>query len=167
MVEEVAFEIREGREQDLPALEWEGAYRHFRGVYKRAMREASRGRRMLLVAEVEDRVVGQIFIQFNYFRGELDDGVPSGYLHAFRVRPEHRGQGIGTQLLRRAEDALRARRLERAVVAVARENKGALRLYKRLGYHILLKDPGIWNFVDHNGQLRHVHEPSYLLGKLL
>lgn len=167
MVEEVAFEIREGREEDLPALEWEGAYSHFRGVYRRAMQEARRGKRMLLVAEVDDRVVGQIFIQFNYFRAELDDGVPSGYLHAFRVRPELRGQGIGTQLLRRAEVALRERNLDRAVVAVARDNQGALRLYKRLGYQILIKDPGIWNYVDHNGRLRIVHEPSYLLGKML
>jgi ribosomal protein S18 acetylase RimI-like enzyme len=167
MVEGLAFNIREGREEDLPALEWEGAYSHFRGVYKHAMLEARHGRRMLLVAEVDEQVVGQIFIQFNYYRAELDDGIPSGYLHAFRVRPEHRSQGIGTQLLRSAEDALRERGLDRAVVAVAKENKGALRLYRRLGYHILVEDPGIWSYVDHNGRLQHVHEPSYLFGKLL
>lgn len=167
MVERLAFEIREGVEGDLPALEWEGAYSRYREIYKRAMQDARRGRRMLLVAEVEDRVVGQIFLQFNYIRADLDDGVRSGYFHAFRVRPEFRNQGIGTALLRRAEQVLRDRRLERAVVAVNKENKGALRLYERLGYHILLEDSGLWNFVDHYGKLRHVHEPSYLLGKLL
>lgn len=167
MVERLAFEIRQGVEEDLPALEWEGAYRQFREVYKRAMQEARKGRRMLLVAEVEGRVVGQIFLQFNYVRIDLDDGFRSGYFHAFRVRPEFRNEGIGTALLERAEQVLRDRGLERAVVAVNKENDGALRLYERRGYQILLEDSGMWNFVDHHGKLRHVQEPSFLLGKLL
>jgi len=59
-----AVTIRTGCEADLPALEWEGQYLHFRQVYRRAMEEALRGLRVVLVAEVEGEVVGQLFIQF-------------------------------------------------------------------------------------------------------
>jgi ribosomal protein S18 acetylase RimI-like enzyme len=167
MVERQRILIRQAGEQDLPELEWEGRYQHFRRLYRHALAEAKRGRRVLLVAEAEGRIVGQVFIQLASARAELADGHHSGYLYAFRVRPQYRNQGIGTQLLQEAESILRGHGFRRAVIAVARQNLGALRLYESTGYRRFAEDPGEWSFVDHEGQRRYVSEPAYLLEKTL
>lgn len=167
MVERTQVNIREATEDDLPALEWEGRYQHFRRLYRHALSEAQRGRRILLVAEADAKIIGQIFIQLSSGRTELADGHTSGYLYSFRVRPDYRGQGIGTELLEQAEQVLQQLAFKRAVIAVARDNLGALRLYEHRGYRLFAEDPGEWSYVDHEGQLRHVSEPAYVLEKRL
>jgi ribosomal protein S18 acetylase RimI-like enzyme len=159
--------IRKGCEADLPALEWEGEYCHFRQVYRRAMEEALRGLRAILVAEAEGRLVGQLFIQFRGSDISRGSRGRYGYLHAFRVRPSYRNLGIGTRLVAEAESILRARGCTRAMIAVARANPSALALYQRLGYAVTGDDPGKWSYLDHQGRVCHVHEPSYVLEKPL
>ena len=159
--------IRQGCQADLPALEWEGEFCHFRQVYRRAMDETLRGLRAILVAEAEGRLVGQLFIQF---RGTDISGGPRGrygYLHAFRVRPAYRNRGIGTRLVTEAESILCKRGCTKALIAVALENQPALSLYQRLGYAVTGRDRGEWSYVDHQGRVCHVHEPSYVLEKSL
>ncbi len=43
--------IRQVTQMDLPALEWEGAYIHFRRVYARAFQRAQLGHALLWVVE--------------------------------------------------------------------------------------------------------------------
>lgn len=167
MVDRTRVVIREAQETDLKALEWEGRYQHYRRLYRRAMAEAKKGRRVLLVAEAGDRIVGQIFVQLSSGRAKYADGDQSGYLYAFRVRPEFRNQGIGTQLLEAAEEVLQARGFARAVIAVAKENEAALRLYEGKGYSVFAEDPGKWSYVDHEGELRRVSEPAFVMEKAL
>lgn len=157
--------IRTALDDDLPSLEWEGQYSHYRKAYQRAMKEAEAGRRVLMVAEVGGQVVGQLFIVLAGGHVEYADGVASGYLYAFRVRPSYRNQGIGTQLIREAERILLERGFVRAVIAVSKDNAKARRLYERLGYQVFSEDPGLWSFVDHQGRLRSVEEPAFLLQK--
>lgn len=159
--------IRRAGESDLRALEWEGQYAHYRRLYRHAMNEAKRGRRILLVAESEGLLVGQIFIQLSSGRSELADGKRSGYLYSFRVRPEYRSLGIGSALMDEAERILRQQAFRRAVIAVARANDGAQKLYQDRGYVYFSDDPGEWSYVDHNGDLQEVHEPAYLYEKQL
>ena len=167
MVERTAIRIRRASEADLPALEWDGEYRHFRRVYRAAMQDARQDLRLVLVAEVEGQVVGQVFVQFE--NAHLDPGghYPTGYLYALRVRPSFRNQGIGTALIVRAEEDLGQRKFLRVVIAVAKDNDGALRLYQRLGYSVFGDDPGSWSYIDDQGELRHVFEPSFLLDREL
>jgi ribosomal protein S18 acetylase RimI-like enzyme len=167
VVERERVLIRKLREHDLPALEWEGRYQHFRRLYRHALAEARRGRRVLLVAELAGQIVGQIFVQLDSRRAELADGRHAGYLYAFRVRPDFRNQGIGTQLLLEAESSLRGRGFRRAVIAVARDNLAAQRLYEAMGYHRFAEDPGEWSYLDHEGRMRSVSEPAYMLEKPL
>jgi len=167
MVERVEALIRHAREGDLAALEWEGRYQHFRRLYRRAMSQAKLGQRILLVAEADGRIVGQIFVQLTSGRAELADGASSGYLYAFRVRPSYRNQGIGTRLIESAEQELVRRGFRRIVIAVAKDNSGARRLYEKLGYQRFAEDPGEWSYIDHEGTLRHVSEPAYVLEKTL
>jgi len=52
------------------------------------------------------------------------------------VSPDWRGRGIGTALMRAAEDWARAQGAERMVLDLDANNAGAQRLYERLGYEV-------------------------------
>jgi ribosomal protein S18 acetylase RimI-like enzyme len=161
------FKIRNAAKGDLPALEWEGEYRIFRRLYKRAMDEAMKGRRILLVADLDGRLIGQIFIQLHTVPADPKRVPKTAYLYSFRVRPEYRNMGIGSSLVSKAEIALRRKAFERVLIGVARDNRDALRLYKRLGYQILTEDSGEWSFVDHENRVQKIVEPTYILEKYL
>ncbi len=165
MVDSLLALIRDAKESDLPALEWEGAFAHFRGLYQRAYEETRSGRRVMLVAEADSQIVGQIFIQLDSSPKPGGDGKATAYLYSFRVRPEYRHQGIGTQLIQAAEGRLLARGYRRTVISVAVNNLTARRLYERLGYRVFTQDPGQWSYLDDHGQLQHVNEPAYVLEK--
>lgn len=159
--------IRSIREDDLPALEWEGAYTIYRKVFRQTYEDARRGQRLMLVAAAGDRLVGQIFVQLSSTEMRYADGYNRGYLYSLRVRPEWQGQGIGTRLIEAAEAALRARQYNMAVIAAGKDNPGAQRLYERLGYRTFADDPGVWYFQDVNGQQQSVAEPCWVMEKRL
>jgi len=162
VVETVDVVIRNGTERDLPGMEWEGEYRRYRRLYRMAMDETKAGRRFVLVAEVAGRIIGQIIVQLN-----RADSAGTGYLYAFRVRPEWRNRGIGTRLIIEAESALARLGFRRTMIAVARDNPRARQMYERLGYSLFAEEGGEWSFVDDRGKMQHVVEPSWLLEKVL
>ena len=165
MAEAPSLVIREARAEDLEAMEWEGEYRRYRVVYQRAYAEMLRGRRVLLVAELQGQVIGQIFVQVDSTL--TGGGGRAAYLYALRVRPTYRNRGIGTELVREAESLLRQRGFGRALISVAKDNDAARRLYERLGYEVFGEDAGDWSYIDDQGQVQEVHEPAFLLEKLL
>jgi ribosomal protein S18 acetylase RimI-like enzyme len=167
MVDTVDFAIRHGKEDDLPALEWEGEYTRYRSVYRAAWDDVRRGQRAILVAEVEGFIVGQIFVHFTCPWPVPGADRPAGYLYAFRVRPTHRGRGIGRGLLFEAERTLTAAGSTHAVIAVSQDNLDARRLYERMGYDWLAEDPGTWTYRDDRGRSHMVSEPAHLLVKEL
>jgi len=161
------FIIRNANSDDLPALEWEGEYRIFRRLYRRAMIEAKKGHRILLVVDLEGRLIGQIFIQLHSISADPKKLAKTGYLYSFRVRSEYRNLGVGTSLVSSAEDALRKGNFQRALIGVAKDNSDALRLYERLGYRIISEDPGEWSFIDDENEVRKIVEPTFILEKYL
>jgi ribosomal protein S18 acetylase RimI-like enzyme len=163
--EDLIVQIREATEKDLPSLEWGGEFSRFRLVYQRALREAKRGRQMLLVAECGDDIVGQLFVLFNTVHADPRPVPYTGYLYSFRVKPPFRNQGIGGLLIARAEDILLERDFRRVLIGVAKNNDGARRMYERHGYSIIAEDPGEWSFVDHENQIQRVVEPTYIMEK--
>ena len=167
MVDRTEFRIRQATDADLLALEWDGEYTHFRRMYRHAMQDSKRGNRVLLVAEVDDEIIGQIFV---YFRPSWSRHFPNeqaGYLHSFRVKPQFRKHGIGTSLVCHAESILIERAYHRSVISVAKDNLDAVRLYQSLGYSIFTEDPGQWSYVDDRGRVQQVVEPVHLMQKRL
>jgi ribosomal protein S18 acetylase RimI-like enzyme len=159
--------IRPIRESDLPALEWDGEYTKFRDVYRHAYDDMLRGQRLLLVAVDDSAMVGQVFIQLSSSELQFADGATRGYLYSLRVRPGWQGHGIGTRLISAAEAALRQRGFRTAIIAAAKDNEGARRLYERLGYRVFAADPGVWYFTDVNGTRQTVEEPCWVMHKQL
>ncbi len=160
--------IRHIQESDLPALEWDGEFAHFRRVYADAYRRSMRGGLVMWVAELPDGgIIGQVFIQLNSNRKELADGRRKAYLYSFRIKPEYRSAGLGSRVLDVVEDDLRERGYNSVTLNVAKDNIGAQRLYERHGYRVVAHEPGVWSYPDETGQWQLVNEPAWRMEKRL
>ena len=161
--------IRQATQADLPALEWEGAYVHFRRVYARAFQRAQLGNALLWVVERDPGIlIAQLFV---LLKSDTDPAVADGrqraFIHSFRVRPELRGRGLGSCLLKHAELDLQERGFRRAFLHVADNNPAAHRFYERRGFHRVSPISGDWSYEDHLGIQRRVHEPGWRVAKEL
>jgi len=163
-----SLRIRLAVKKDLRAMEWEGAYQRFRGVYADVFARTRRGMALMWVVEQPGgRLLGQAFVQLNMSDHTCANGKERAYLHSFRVRPEFQGRGLGSAIMNHIEKDLISRGFRELTLNVAEENEGALRLYRRLGYQILKKIPGKWSYFDDQGKLQTVIEPGYRLIKML
>lgn len=79
-------------------------------------------------------------------------------INGLGVRRELWGMGIGTGLIRAAEERAKERGLSRAGLAVADDNPRAARLYRHLGYRPALEYDGGYTFVDEAGVERWIAE---------
>jgi ribosomal protein S18 acetylase RimI-like enzyme len=160
--------IRPLVKNDLPALEWDGEYLHFRNVFADVYKKVEKGTVKAWVAVTQDeRMVGQVFLQLSSDRRELADGWNRAYLYSLRVRQAWQNQGVGSRLIEVIEEDLHKMHYMRVTLNVARNNQGAIRLYSRLGFQIVAEEPGVWSYPDHKGVWRTVSEPSWRMEKKL
>lgn len=160
--------IRPLRLEDLPALEWDGEYRHLRRVYADAYNRTHTGRLAAWVLEHDSAgVIGQAFVQYICDRLELADGLTRAYAYSIRVKAAFRNQGLGSRLILFIEDDLRKRGFLYCVLNVAKDNSEAIRLYKRLGYQIQAHEPGVWSYPDEKGHWHRVVQPAWRMQKEL
>lgn len=160
--------IRPLERSDLPELEWDGEFTHFRRVYAEAYERMQAGLSVLWVAALPAvGVIGQVFIQLTCDRPELADGIHRAYLYSFRVQTAYRSGGLGTRMMQVVENDLRARRFTWITLNVARDNPRAMQLYQRRGYRIVAPEPGTWSYADHEGVWHSVVEPAWRMEKRL
>jgi len=157
--------FRTARIEDLPKLEWYGQFTHYRNLFRRAYREQLLGTRLMLIADSNNFPIGHIFLQFVNPDPENHPEMRRAYLYSLRVMEMFRGYGIGTRLIEEAENIIADRDYFMAVIAVSKENYRARRLYERMGYHVFADDLGNWSYTDHEGRIREVQEPCWLLQK--
>ncbi|HNB51051.1 MAG TPA: GNAT family N-acetyltransferase, partial [Anaerolineales bacterium] len=131
------IEIRHLRKTELPELEWEGEYIHFRPMFERAYRRVETGEAVIWVAALQNKLLGQVFVQLRSGRNELVDGHTRAYLYAIRVRETFRNLGLGSRLMFVTENDLIWRGYRFSTLNVARENLDGLRFYERHGYKIV------------------------------
>ena len=135
--------IRIATEADLPLMEWNGQYTHFRRLYQEVYESSLRGEAILWVAELNGTgLIGQVFVQLESARKELADGAQRAYIYGFRIQSAYRGHGLGSYMLGVVEGDLVSRGFRIAVLNVSRENSEARQLYERQGYRIVAAEPG-------------------------
>jgi len=100
-------------------------------------------------------------------RLELADGWDRAYLYSLRVRPQYQNLGIGSKLISTVETTLLRINFSRVTLNVSRSNQSAIRLYTRLGFHIVAEEPGVWSYPDHRGVWQTVSDPSWRMEKKL
>ncbi len=154
--------------EDLPALEWDGEFSHFRRLYREIYKSTLDGRGLMWVAEINQKgLIGQVFIRFQSGRPELANGIDRAYLFSFRILPQYRKRGIGSFFLDTVEKDLVSRNYSWVTLNVARDNPSALRFYLQHGYRIVDSEPGYWTYLDEKGITREVHEPAWRMQKYL
>jgi GNAT superfamily N-acetyltransferase len=145
-------EIRPGSDADLAALVAVLGERHW---FTDRLARQQRGGGVLLVAWLDGRPIGDVFLACEpaeepEVRRHLP-GVPR--LIHLEVLGPFQGRGIGTALIRAAEDTARRLGHERIALGVGLDNPNARRLYERLGYadwgHGTVV--GTWVERDHDG----------------
>lgn len=158
--------IRQVIKRDLPALEWEGEFSHFRHLFAEAYRLQELGDVLMWVVDLPDfGIIGQLFIQL-YGPNQIQTSKTKyAYIYGFRMRPDYRGMGIGSRLLKSVESDLIQRDFKRVSLNVARDNEAARRFYEREGFRVVAPEPGIWSYLDDKGRRRFVHEPAWRMEK--
>ena len=154
--------------KDLPDLEWNGEFTHFRRIYANAFQNQQKGNAVLWAAELNGaKIIGQAFVQLIGSRPELADGNLRAYIYSVRVQPQFRNMGIGSEIMIHAEKDLFQRDFSFVTLNVGKLNTNAKRFYERLGYHVIGDEPGKWSYLDHRGRQRYVNEPAWRMQKNL
>lgn len=85
------------------------------------------------VAETDGKIVGAVWVRIMDDYGHVDDETPS---FAISLLKEYRGNGIGTELMKRMLVELRSCKYKKASLAVQKQNY-AVRMYKNVGFEIV------------------------------
>ena len=85
------------------------------------------------VAQVDEKVVGAVWVRIMDDYGHVEDGVPS---FAISLYKDYRGLGIGTAMMKQMLAELKERGYEKASLAVQKANY-AVKMYKKVGFEIV------------------------------
>ena len=86
-----------------------------------------------LLAEVNGKVIGAVWVRIMNDYGHIDDNTPS---FAISLYKEYRGLGIGTALMRKMLATLKNNRYKQASLSVQKANYAA-KMYLKLGFEIV------------------------------
>lgn len=86
-----------------------------------------------IVAEDNGKVIGAVWTRIMNDYGHVDDETPS---FAISLYKEYRGQGIGTELMRKMISLLKEQGYKKASLAVQKANY-AVKMYKKVGFKII------------------------------
>ncbi|MFI0504263.1 GNAT family N-acetyltransferase [Streptomyces albogriseolus] len=147
--------VRDLLPQDLPACTWSGSDTHLRQVERELARAAAGEVDYLAVCTPADLPVAKGGIDYQASEG-------AGTLWQLAVMPALQSCGLGTLLVRAAEQRIRDRGLRRAELAVEEDNPRARALYERLGYAAYGREPDAWDEEGPDGSIRR-HETMCIL----
>ncbi len=86
----------------------------------------------LLVAREDETILG--FVMFGPESERYEQDVSRGIVQNIVVQPDYRNEGIGTELLSKAESELRDAGFDTVSLSVLADNEAARRFYARQGY---------------------------------
>jgi [ribosomal protein S18]-alanine N-acetyltransferase len=121
--------IRRSRRSDLDAL-WDLENRVFKTdrMSRRSLRRLLASPSATALVAEDDATVGVAIVL-------LRANSRIGRLYSLAVAPKHTGRGIASALLLAAEKAARSRGCNRLRLEVHEKNHGAIKCYRKAGYH--------------------------------
>jgi GNAT superfamily N-acetyltransferase len=155
----LACRYRVGIAQDIPKLEWFGAFTLHRQIIRQAFAAQVSGAGLVFVADANDFPIAQVWVRFSR------SGPPR--LWAFRVMPPFQGLGLGRGLLRFAEHDLARRNMTACEIGVEKGNLEARQLYERLGYQFAYEQIEQYSFLTPGGDRRTGTADQWVLRKSL
>lgn len=101
-----------------------------------------------LVAEVEKKVVGAVWVRIMNDYGHIDDKTPSLAISLYK---EYRGQGIGTDMMKEMLSLLKAHGYKRISLSVQKTNY-AVEMYRKIGFDIVRGNEEEWIMLWQEGK---------------
>ena len=93
-----------------------------------------------LVAEVEKKIVGAVWVRIMNDYGHIDDKTPSLAISLYK---EYRGQGIGTDMMKEMLSLLKTHGYKRVSLSVQKTNYAA-EMYRKIGFEIIKENGDEW-----------------------
>lgn len=98
-----------------------------------------------LVAEIEGKVVGAVWVRIMNDYGHIDEETPSLAISLYK---EYRGQGIGTAMMKEMLALLKSHGYSRVSLSVQKANY-ATKLYLKVGFEIVRENDEEYIMVNH------------------
>lgn len=160
--------IRLLREEDLPALEWDGEYTRYRKIYQEVYRNLERGISFPYVAETaDDGIIGQVFLTRKDPNPAYAGRMRYFFLSSFRIKEPFRDRGLGNRLMETCFRQTREQRLRDIFLNCASDNVRARHFYEKHGFRIIRFDEGNWTYVNHEGLVVSEKQSAYLMRRTL
>ena len=93
-----------------------------------------------LVAEIEGKIIGAVWIRIMYDYGHIDDETPSLAISLYK---EYRGRGIGTEMMKEMLSLLKTHNYKRVSLSVQKANYAA-EMYRKIGFDIARENEEEW-----------------------
>ncbi len=93
-----------------------------------------------LVAEIEGKIIGAVWIRIMYDYGHIDDETPSLAISLYK---EYRGRGIGTEMMKEMLSLLKTHNYKRVSLSVQKANYAA-EMYRKIGFDIVRENEEKW-----------------------
>ena len=160
--------IRLIREEDLPALEWDGEYSRYRKVYQEVYRNFEKGISIPYVAETEENgIIGQVFLTRKDPNPSYSPRSRYFFLSSFRIKREFRDRGLGDRFMDVCFREVRSRKLRDIFLNCSTDNNRARRFYEKHGFRVVRVDEGKWSYINPEGLVVSEHQSAYLMRKTL
>ena len=98
-----------------------------------------------LIAEIDNKVIGAVWVRIMNDYGHIDDETPS---FAISLYKEYRGLGIGTKMMKAMLAILNDRGYRQASLAVQKANY-AVKMYRKVGFEIVDENDEEYIMVNH------------------
>lgn len=96
-----------------------------------------------LVAEVEQKIVGAVWVRIIHDYGHIDDETPSLAISLYK---EYRGQWIGNDMMKEMLSLLKTHSYKRVSLSVQKANYAA-EMYRKIGFDIVRGNEEEWIMV--------------------
>lgn len=93
-----------------------------------------------LVAEIEGKIIGAVWVRIMNDYGHIDDETPSLAISLYK---EYRGQGIGTNMMKEMLSLLKTHSYKRVSLSVQKANYAA-EMYQKIGFEIIKENGDEW-----------------------
>ncbi len=93
-----------------------------------------------LAAEIEEKIVGAVWVRIMNDYGHIDDETPSLAISLYK---EYRGKGIGTDMMKKMLSLLKTHGYKRASLSVQKANFAA-KMYRKTGFEIVRENEEEW-----------------------
>ena len=101
-----------------------------------------------LVAEVENKIIGAVWVRIMNDYGHIDDKTPSLAISLYK---KYRGQGIGSSLIKEVLSLLQAHGYKRVSLSFQKANYAA-KIYRKIGFDIIRENKEEWIMLWQEGK---------------